>query len=269
MVLGPGTFTGGYDGEVTWGAYHLTLTDKASSIDGRYLAEASEGAPIGAPPHEWSWSASTSDSLDVLVKVHWCCGFRFKGQWTNDSILARARWSTDRIGSTSARANAYGVRYECGDQTAADVAMATVESLRIADVPDLVLSAREDSVAQAEMRASRERMKNRPPLAIGDSVRFELNLDFGLTQWTGIVREIKNPRNCLFVQGGPEGPSDLMGIAMPISERFLVEVLAPRAHHARGEKLLEHGIECVEIHPSALPMYLNQGLGEEAHPEGP
>ena len=96
-----------------------------------------------------------------------------------------------------------------------------------------------------------------PALAQGDSVRFSFPTDPGPTTWTGIVREVVNPRECVFVLVRSYEGSNTFGIAFTLSDRSMLERLAPEPSTFSGAQMNEQGIKCIEAHRQALPMYLN------------
>lgn len=96
-----------------------------------------------------------------------------------------------------------------------------------------------------------------PPLAKGDSVSFSFPTDPGPTTWTGVVREMKNRRDCVFVLVRSYEGSEMFGIAFKFFPGFEITRLAPAPTVFSADDLRAIGIECIEAHPKELPMYLN------------
>ncbi len=95
------------------------------------------------------------------------------------------------------------------------------------------------------------------PLAMDDSVSFTFPTDPGPTTWTGVVRELKNPRDCVFMLVRSYEGSKMFGIAFKFFPGFELTRIAPSPAVFSGDDLRKRGIECIEAHPKELPMYLN------------
>jgi len=105
----------------------------------------------GADLHDWhlsymlhGWGIPHRDSLVLFDPVVADNGLEIRGVWRGDVLYARARSSTDVISpDDDPRANAYAVRYACGDAPARHRAEARLAELLRADTPSEVLNAQE------------------------------------------------------------------------------------------------------------------------------
>ena len=93
-------------------------------------------------------------------------------------------------------------------------------------------------------------------LAVGDSVRFSLELDAEISTWTGVVREVRNPRECVFVLLRSYD-SEMFSLGVEFTDTFELERLEPAPTVFTASVLRSQGIKCVEAHIRADPMYLN------------
>ncbi len=94
------------------------------------------------------------------------------------------------------------------------------------------------------------------PLAQGDSVRFSLDLEEGPATWTGVVREVKNPRDCVFVLVRSYD-SEVFSLGVKFTDSFEIERLNPTPTVLTAAALRSQGISCVEAHVREDPIYLN------------
>jgi hypothetical protein len=87
-------------------------------------------------------------------------GLSVNGAWRGDTLRGRAHGFSDVVSpSTDPRANAYGIRYDCGARAAADAAGRTLHDLLASDRADSLRNAREDSLERARW----DRILRRPP----------------------------------------------------------------------------------------------------------
>ena len=93
-------------------------------------------------------------------------------------------------------------------------------------------------------------------LAVGDSVRFSLELDAELSTWTGVVREVRNPRECVFVLLRSYD-SDMFSLGVEFTDTFELERLQPAPSVFTASALRSQGIKCVEAHIREDSIYLN------------
>ena len=96
------------------------------------------------------------------------------------------------------------------------------------------------------------------PLAIGDSVKFAISGDNWSGAWTGSVYEVKNQRNCFFVVHSRILDGDMFSFGMRFPDDFKVTKYLPDGgiEEISAAELREHGIECVETHPTPERTYL-------------
>lgn len=97
------------------------------------------------------------------------------------------------------------------------------------------------------------------PLAIGDTVEFSIDLDDFSGAWIGTVHEVKNPRACIFVVHDKIIRLDMfsMGIRFPDSFELKKHSAADGTETIDAAVLREHGIDCIETHPTPHPNYLH------------
>lgn len=93
-------------------------------------------------------------------------------------------------------------------------------------------------------------------LAVGDSVSFSLELDADVGTWTGVVREVRNPRECVFVLLRSYD-SDMFSLGVEFTDTFELERLEPAPTLFTASALRSQGIKCVEAHIREEPIYLN------------
>lgn len=103
-----------------------------------------------------------------------------------------------------------------------------------------------------------------PPLARGDSVRFSLTSELGTTTWTGIVHDVKNPRDCFFiVHSSIEGP-EMFSFGVQFPSDFVVERYGPggRVDTVTAAALKASGIGCVEGHHHPDARYISREVDD-------
>ena len=100
----------------------------------------------------WAWIAPTKDSLMLVRPAMLSEGIWFVGRWRADTLTGRAHAFSDATGPGSPRANAFGIRYQCGAAQGAADALSALAALQRSDVPDPALGAVEDSTYQVEIR---------------------------------------------------------------------------------------------------------------------
>jgi hypothetical protein len=115
--------------------------------DVKSQSEATRHLPSDQPAFReffWSWRAPHPDSLELLRPAALSNGLEVHGAWTGDTLLGRAHVFSDAIWpSRDPRANAYLVRYRCGDVQLAAVASQRLELFLAVDRPDSAQNARE------------------------------------------------------------------------------------------------------------------------------
>jgi hypothetical protein len=105
-----------------------------------------------------------------------------------------------------------------------------------------------------------------PTLEKGDTVRFILDLGDDVTEYTGHVREVINPRHCLFVR--LDSIQVIRGrhfysFGTPMWPTFRIDRLTGRGESGpswetiRGRRLLDDGIRCLEANELTDAGYLN------------
>jgi hypothetical protein len=166
VALGVGTWLPRTPGPIWRGTRVLVLTAKRErdmdavgarrgwrAVTMQPLDRSGSGpTPLREYDRAWLWLAPGADSLVLLRPAILSEGMRVAGAWTGDTVLGRASAFFDAIRGAYPRANAYGVRFRCGDASAAEAARLAVERFRRTDVPNEGLGAREDSLQQAQRR---------------------------------------------------------------------------------------------------------------------
>jgi hypothetical protein len=99
-------------------------------------------------------------------------------------------------------------------------------------------------------------------LAVGDTVEFAIEGDDFSGAWIGTVHEVKNPRSCVFVVHDKilRGDAFSMGIRFPDDFQLTKHSSSEGTTIISASILKEHGIDCIETHPTPHPNYL--------HPKG-
>lgn len=103
-------------------------------------------------------------------------------------------------------------------------------------------------------------------LAVGDTVHFVLDLGDDVTEYTGHVREVINPRHCLFVR--VDSINVMKGrhfysFGTPMWPTFRIDRMTgrdatgPLWETLRGRRLLDDGIRCLEANALTDSGYLN------------
>lgn len=106
------------------------------------------------------------------------------------------------------------------------------------------------------------------PLAIveGDTVRFTLDLGDDVTDYVGHVREVINPRQCLFVRLDSINVirgRHFFSFGIPMWPTLRIDRMAGRDaagpvwETVRGRQLLDDGIRCLEANSRTDDGYLN------------
>ena len=96
-------------------------------------------------------------------------------------------------------------------------------------------------------------------LAVGDTVEFAIEGDDFSGAWIGTVHEVKNPRSCVFVVHD----KILRGEAFSMGSRFPDDFQLTKHSSREGTTVIsastlkEHGIDCIETHPTPHPSYLH------------
>jgi hypothetical protein len=167
IALGVGTWTPETSLGIWRGSRLLTLTDRVEhGFDGVGSGRGWRAIDL-APPEAggapellsaeyeraWLWNMPAPESLVVLRPAILSEGMSMEGAWRGDTLKGRAHAFSDAVGLRSPRANAYAVRYSCQARGADQRAMAAVEHLRLLDVADEPLAAREDSLWLIDVNA--------------------------------------------------------------------------------------------------------------------
>ena len=92
----------------------------------------------------WGWRATTPDSIEFVRIAALSYGLWVRGKWHGDTLRGRAHSFSDVVSpGTDPRANAYGVRYDCDKEDAADAAVLGLRVLLHSDHRDSQQDARE------------------------------------------------------------------------------------------------------------------------------
>lgn len=153
LVIGPGKWTSGEPSSF-WSTPHAILLTRESESNFRGLAgrdawsraEILLEKPIWEGQRAWLWTAPSQDSLLVLRPAILSEGVSYIGSFVADTLLGRAFAFSDVISRINPRANAYGIRYDCGNAHSAETAFAKYWEMRHGDLPDAAIGAVEDSI---------------------------------------------------------------------------------------------------------------------------
>lgn len=105
-----------------------------------------------------------------------------------------------------------------------------------------------------------------PPLSVGDTVQFSANYgDDFVGEWIGTVREVKNPRGCVFVVHSKILRGKMFSMGLRFSDDFeITKHSGAGSTTIDGATLRRHGIDCIETHPTADPRYITPEDDEQA-----
>lgn len=161
VVIGPGTWTGRQPSEF-WSLPHaMRLAGELESayvgkgLDGRdgwRLAEIQVDRLRWESERGWSWVKPAQDSLVILRPAMLSEGIGFRLAGPADTLLGRAYAFSDAVSRTNPRANAYGVRYDCGNEKNKEAALAAYRLMKENDAPDAGRGAAEDSLRWEEIQ---------------------------------------------------------------------------------------------------------------------